>query len=412
MWTNPQRPGAPQSPETLVPPPDTLPQPPPGDAVVDRELSAAHIADLTALKLVLFGESVIDLPRLWFTDRQGVDAFLRLHTFDTDNPLDMTRLYDLHHEATVYLTEAHRYRLPLEIEQPKEIHDLFLAAASATSSRVQRFACMTLKVMHILHHISGRELLFNTPISEAQLFDRLNTRVFNVIDRMRASGIGIKEFAAGKKSKTSLATKLLSKRNNLATHIFDKLRFRIVVNSRDDLVQTLKFLVRHLCPFNYVLPEQSQNSVLTLHDMVRVLGLPEDVVTRVWESTTPYSSVVRPSPNEFSAQSFRTVNFVADIPMRIDDVAPQHAPAIAFVQTEIQLVDSETSRSNERGESSHPLYKKRQRARVRLRLESQGWNLDSLIDDAKEGIAPSPTGKAVVQPPALARDLSIESSDD
>ena len=74
--------------------------------------------------------------------------------------------------------------------------------------------------------------------------------------------------------------------------------------------------------------------------------------------------------NEFTARTYRCVNFVADIPMRIDDVAAHGAaPAVAFVLTEIQLVDSETARANERGDSAHSLYKKRQRARVRTRLE-------------------------------------------
>lgn len=346
-------------------------------------ISAQRLADLASLKLVLFGESVIDLPRFWYADRASVDEFLRLAAFDTDNPLDMARLHELHHEATVYLTDVHRYRLPLQIEQPTEIHDLFLAAAVPELSRLQRFACMTLKVMHIMHHISGRELLFNTPISEAQLFDRLNTRVFNIIDRVRASGIGVQEFAAGKKSKTSLATKLLAKRNNLATHIFDKLRFRVVVNSRDELILTLIYLLRHLVPFNYVLPEQSQNSIITTDDLVRVLDLAPEVVNRYWDMPTSPEPVVRPPLNEFTANSYRCVNFVADIPMRIDDVAPQLSPAIAFVQTEIQLIDHETAKANDRGESSHALYKKRQRGRVRARLENLPWTgyLGSEPDD-------------------------------
>jgi uncharacterized protein (TIGR04552 family) len=353
-----------------APPESRQGNPPLPDSLHASDADTQRLADLTALKLVLFGESVIDLARFWFVDRSGVDAFLRLTEFDTDNPLDLARLHELHHEATVYLTDVHRYRLPLQIEQPAEIHDLFLAAASPDMHRVQRFACMTLKVMHILHHISGRELLFNTPISEAQLFDRLNTKVFSIIDRMRASGVGVQEFAAGKKSKTSLATKLLAKRNNLATHIFDKLRFRIVVNTRDDLVLTLLYLVHHLCPFNYVLPEQSQNTIVTSEDVARVLGMPHDLVQRHWDNSHSPDPVVRPPINEFTARAYRCVNLVADIPMRIDDVAPQASPAVAFVQTEIQLVDLETSKANERGDSSHSLYKKRQRARVRARLEN------------------------------------------
>ncbi|MEZ4271074.1 MAG: hypothetical protein R3C68_06470 [Myxococcota bacterium] len=37
---------------------------------------------------------------------------------------------------------------------------------------------------------------------------------------------------------------------------------------------------------------------------------------------------------------YRCVSFAADIPLRIDDVASTAQPAIAFVQAEIQLVDS------------------------------------------------------------------------
>ena len=258
---------------------------------------SSRLADLAVLKMVLFGESVVDLPRLWFSSRTAVDDFLRLAAFDTDNPLDTARLDEIHHEAVVYLTDVHRYRLPLQVEQPAEIHDLFLTAASPELGRVQRFACMALKVMHILHHVSGRELLFNTPISEAQLFDRLNNRVFTLIDRMRASGIGVHEFAAGKKSRASLATKLLAKRNNLATHIFDKLRFRIVVNSRNDLVLSLIYLLRHLVPFNYILPEQSLNTILTAADMVTALQVAPDIVHRFWESSLlAQPTVVRPAP--------------------------------------------------------------------------------------------------------------------
>lgn len=347
---------------------------------LEQNSQADRLAEINLLKLVLAGESAIDLPRLWLGDERRVADFLRLHTFDLDSGLDMARLNYLHHEAIVYLTDTHRYRLPIQIEQPQSIYDLFLAASSPTLTRPQRFACMTLKVMHILHHISGRELLFNTAISEAQLFEALGARVFEAIDSMRAQGIGILEFAAGKKSTDSLATKLLAKRDNLATHIFDRLRFRICVATKKDLVRTLVFLLRHLVPFNYVLPEQSLNTILEVQDLAKALDLDEALVQRIFISggdvhaATPYER--RGRPNAFSAQSYKTINFVADIPLRIDTVAPYAAPAISFVQTEIQLLDAETMRANERGESAHALYKKRQRARVRARLENQSWDPD------------------------------------
>lgn len=343
---------------------------------------AVRLANLAALRMILFGESAIDLPRLWFHDAVAVDDFVRLNGFDTDNPLDLNRLNELHHEATAYLTDVHKYRLPLQIEQPEAIHSLFLAAASPTLTRLQRFACMTLKTMHIMHHIGGRELLFNTAISEAQLFESLGNRVFMAIDQMRAAGIGVCEFAAGKKSKMSLTTKLMAKRNNLATHIFDRLRFRIVVASRDDVIDTLIYLTRFLVPFNYILPEQSQNGIITREDLARVLNIPFDVVRQVWrgDDRAQVPLKTRAQANEFSGKEFRNISFIADIPLRIDSVAPHATPAITFVQTEIQLVDQETARQNERGESAHVQYKKRQKARVRSRLESQTWDPDPALE--------------------------------
>lgn len=88
----------------------------------------------------------------------------------------------------------------------------------------------------------------------------------------------------------------------------------------------------------------------------------------------------RAQANEFSGKEFRNISFIADIPLRIDSVAPQATPAITFVQTEIQLVDQETARHNERGESAHAQYKKRQKSRVRSRLESQSWDPDPALE--------------------------------
>jgi len=327
--------------------------------------SARVLAHVAAIRTALQGFSVVDSARVWFPDRAAVDAFLRLHAFDTDNPIDLRRLGDLHHEATVYLADTQRYRLPRDVEQPESIHDLFLHASHGPR-RLQKFACMALKTMHILHHIAGHELVFKTPMSEADLLSRLNTKVFAAIDAMRASGVSVQEYATGKKTRTSMVTKLLAKKDSLVTHVFDKLRFRVITQTRDDLVFAMLYLVRHLVPFNYVVPGESQNGVITREDVVRVLGITSESLDEVWGA----DSVPGPTPrNEFSGRSFRCINFVADIPIRIDDFASVPPPAIAFVQAEIQLVDVATNEANEHGDNAHPVYKKRQRERVRRRLE-------------------------------------------
>lgn len=340
---------------------------------IERSSYSRSMADLAALRVILQGESVIDTSRLYFSDRTAVDQFLRLNGYDTDSPMDLERLWSIHQEAVAYLAEIHRYTLPREIEDPNEIHDLFLQASSGGSHKFHRYACVTLKVMHILNHLLGRELVFNMSLPEAQLLERLSAKIFGVIDKMRADGIAVQEFAAGKKKRTSLVTKLLAKRSTLASQIFDRLRCRIHVATKDDLIKTLIFFSRHLFPFNYVVPGQSQNNIVLAADLARVLELPVNDVVKHWQpqATEEADTEETQGPNVFSGKGYRNVNFVVDIPLRVDDVAPNEAPAIAFAQTEIQLVDAETEKENNLGENAHPAYKKRQLMMVRKRLEGQ-----------------------------------------
>ena len=337
---------------------------------VKLDLNPSQLYELSAIRQALTGESVVDRDQLYFGERSDVDQFLRLCGYDTDNPLEMTRLNDLRAEAVRYLTEVQGYQIPVELARSAEIHHLFDVATNGEVTERQ-FASMIFKVLHILYHITARELVFNTRVSEAELLSRLNTKVFRVIDEMRAAGVGVCEFAAGKKMRTSLTTKLLAKRTTLATHIFDKLRFRIIVKSREDLVKGLIYLMRHLVPFNYVLPGQSENSIITGNDLARVFGTQPETVRQFWAGSPLADPAEPPSQEEnaFSGPSYRCVNFVAEIPLRLDDLAPEIGPAIAAVETEVQLVDAATEQANTRGENSHSLYKERQRIHVRQRLE-------------------------------------------
>lgn len=334
-------------------------------------LSADRLLDLGAVYQALAGDSIVDSTRSYFQDRSTVERFLRLCCFDTDNPIEMASVDALRAEAVDYLTEVHGYQVPVAVARPKDIYDLFLTASSGVGED-SRFACMVLKVMHILYHISSRELVFNMRISEAELLARLNTKVFRVIDEMRAEGITVCEFAAGKKRRSSLTTKLLAKRDTVATHIFDKLRFRIVVKSREDLINALIYIMRKLLPFNFVMPGQSENGIITISDVTSVFGVDPEFLTRFWGDTGVLAKErdeLATHENEFSGPGYRCVNFVAEIPLRLDDMGVDACPAIGSVETEIQLVDARTEQANSRGENSHERYKARQRVHVRRRLE-------------------------------------------
>ena len=80
--------------------------------------------------------------------------------------------------------------------------------------------------------------------------------------------------------------------------------------------------------------------------------------------------------NAFSGPGYRVINFVSDLPVRIDKYLcrrpddPMFAEygTIVFVLTEFQIIDARTAENNESGENSHDKYKDRQAARVKARL--------------------------------------------
>ena len=109
--------------------------------------------------------------------------------------------------------------------------------------------------------LEGRELLFMLPISDQEVFYLVEEKVYRVIGGMLAQGFPILEFIGGRKHKDSLYTKLLSKPDTIAANIYDKLRFRIVTRSPDDIFPVVSYLLRHVFPFNYVIPGQSTNTL-------------------------------------------------------------------------------------------------------------------------------------------------------
>ena len=197
---------------------------------------------------------------------------------------------------------------------------------------------------------------------------------------MLAAGMPVTEFVGGRKNKYSLYTKLLSKQENIAAQIYDKLRFRIVTREREDVFPVLHYLTRHLFPFNYVIPSESVNTIFHLrsycdsHPTLKQLASDVRVNFEEQDEFTP-------SPNTFSAANFRIIHFVVDLPVRVPKAVLQDAPAnarslgpVIFVLAEFQIIDREAETSNELGEASHEQYKERQRQAVmrRLKLGARG----------------------------------------
>jgi len=348
-------------------------KPPTGGAY--RALDQMGLSELEELRLLLRGGSVIDWRRLHFQTPAEVDAFLGLNLFDLEEPRDERRLRAVLAQAVEYLRGAFGYRVAEPVARPEDLRDLFLFASGALEPRKhRRISCVVLKVMHVIHHLEARELLFRTPIREADLAERAHRRIMAEAERMRALGLPVVEFRGNVKSRESLVTKLLAKRESVAAQIFDRVRYRVVTERPDQIAPVVRHLTHHLFPFNYTVPGQTQNSLVRFDDL---LARHPEGDRMAAELQLPLEAEKRDPAeprNEFSGKGFRVLNFVVDIPVRIDELLPPLDPmadelgSVVFSLVEFQVVDAETARLNEAGDSSHERYKRRQLQRVLRRL--------------------------------------------
>ena len=128
------------------------------------------------------------------------------------------------------------------------------------------------------------------------------------------AGLPIVEFAWSRKERDSLITKLLAKRDTLAAHVYDKIRFRLITRRWEDLGSVLRELCNRLVPFNYVIPGQSVNTLLPFEKIFEV----QPATKRLRAELQPDAEINIPElqPNFFSSAAYRVINFVADLPLR------------------------------------------------------------------------------------------------
>lgn len=331
------------------------------------------LGDLERMRLILRGGSVIDWRRLHFQSKEEVDRYLRLCLFEPDDPFDRIRLQRILDEAVDYLRTMFRYAVTEEVAHPQQVQDLFLFASGVGNPKLRRIACLVLKVMHVVHHVEARGLLHRAKVSEDELFQLVTQRVDQAIAQLRHEGLPVVAAAGNVKTRHSVITKLLAKKETLAAQIYDRVRYRVVTADREHVLPVLVRLCEILIPFNFVVPGQTQNTLVSFRRLIRdwpglqVLA-PELQAGLQLEEQDRHAGI--PSQvNEFSGTSYKVLNFVVDLPVHLPDRAIEPGDGrIAFCMVELQFVDQETAHDNERGENAHQRYKKRQLRKVLRRL--------------------------------------------
>lgn len=345
------------------------------------------LLDVEAIRLILSGQSVIDWAVVTFRDLAEVDDFLRLMCIDTTDVHDLARIRYVFNEAIAYAEDnLPHLRVREHLGRPEDIREVFLWAGAITQTfrRRQMLACVTLKIMHVIHHMQAADLKSKLPISEAELMDRAETQILQAARELREGGFGVRSFYGSRKSRSSTIAKLISKSENIAATIFDKLRFRVVVQQRDDLVPVLAWMTRNLFPFPYCIPGESHNNLIDPNELQRWLPRELHRHTQIFADEGLVTDIGK---NEFSGQSYRAVNFIMDYPMVVDmpeGIDRLRYGRVVFVMVEFQMLDAATSVSNEEGENAHHLYKARQWRTVEERLLRGSWRRRRRTEDGDD----------------------------
>lgn len=346
------------------------------DAIELDETPPLHLAqaplsalDRDAVLLALTGGSVVDWVALNFRTHEEVNDFLKLFLCDvTQHTWARERLRYLYNQAVNYLEEHVGITFRPGVRRPRDVRDAFLRASMRERfSRDRIQYCAVLKLMHVINHLEMQELRFAVPVREIDLIGLANERVLEAANHMRDE-VAIRAFYGNRKTRPSVITKLLAKREATAATVFDKLRFRIVTETRGDIVPAVAWLFRNLIPFPALIPGESHNSLLSEREVADALGRAPELhgvlVPRMVPNDNPYSGAV-----------YRVVNFIVDLPVRIYDLPdippPKHSAVLGeavSVLVEFQVVDAESEHLNETGENRHEAYKARQMARVYERL--------------------------------------------
>ena len=334
------------------------------------------LQDIGEIQLLLRGQSVIDWHRLALSSEADVRRLLSLNALELEDAGDRERLAELRQQAVRYIVEVLKLRLDENIAEKTPWVQVPLIA-SGKAGALQRQACMLLKVMHIIYHLDARELRTTLAISDNDIFSLVEESVTRMFDELRTAGVPVVEFSWSRKTKESQVTKLLLKKETSAARVFARLRFRLIVRHAADLVPTLRILLHRCIPFNYVVPGQTVNTLIDLASLKALHDDGFDTEEGAQESapapdTTALGGVL-PAANEFSGQSFRLLNFIAELPVRVDSLVPPYLRPdsrhlVVFVTAEFQIMDKSTAEANEQGDSSNAQYKHRQHQHVRVRL--------------------------------------------
>ncbi len=349
-----------------------------------------------ALMSMLGGVSVLDAPKLSVRDLDQASDFIQSYGYSWDDEDEKNRIYSYFRQAIAFLQDRFVEEgelSPTEIFDKHGIEDarhLLVAASSRKEETrvLQKWACATLKVMHVMAHLNNdlysifdediREQIL-VPIQSFVQEDSIQGATFlsSEHEKIRLNKFEFKP----EKNQSSGVIKLLAKRNLVALNILDRIGVRFVTKNTFDIFQVLRFLVNNsLVSYPHCIVNESVNSVYPTRlflDAMDTLRSKDSLIDssdindfldkKLAESGD--SADFKSKENVYTDPDYKFIKFISRKLIKVDVVRGGKPETLRFFYPfEVQIMGYETYLNNMRGPLSHVEYKKRQVKAARLRL--------------------------------------------
>lgn len=254
-----------------------------------------------SVKVVLDGNSTLDLPRLELKTMEEATSFIQAYGFDPNNFEDSELIWHFFENAIQFiekvLVDPERPTVPEHLRNRKSVTDIrriLLLASDRTGNPDQVFACAILRVMHVMIHLAYDPRL--------KFFQQMQTQVLARLDRYlytdaetgvtylgkKEEGRGIKLLFFKKKERKDRdreIIKLLHKAESVVEEIYDRVGIRFVTETKLEALKAVRLLLeKNIISLPNIRPGRSRNRLL---DIKRVMFEMDRIIVHMKKTSEP-----------------------------------------------------------------------------------------------------------------------------
>lgn len=361
------------------------------------------------LEMMLKGRSGLDLQAVPFNSLEDCERFLLNYGFDWHHPEHQQELLRIQAEAIRFVEErflqsysswdhfwadTELFTVPREFKY-MDTPELLLKAADHNPDKYQQaWACAFLKLIHVITHVESSFYSQFVEEARAQIIPRFEGLLFChaktgklCLGKPDSGYLPIVDFQIkDAKSRDSLITKLICKKESIAEQVLDLIGVRIVTETPTDAILALEILRQNrVVIFANLIPSRSRNTLIDF-DPFKEKAVDAKKAQTVFGQSHPEAiqdetgldilraitaTAVEKKMNDDNRAShiqYRAIHLTARQLVRLEVTETNANAQRIFFPYEIQVVDKGSHNKNQAGDSAHRLYKKKQLFQARHRI--------------------------------------------